>query len=64
MSVDKIKTVVIPYMKSRIIQIPTPLPHYVQMTIFIPITKCFPKFIVTGIAQHARDVREWRYGVQ
>ena len=49
-----------------------PLPQYVQMINCIPITKCPPpphihthKMVLwRRVAQHARDVKEWRNGVQ
>ena len=55
MSLDEIKSVVIPYINIRIIQRPI-LCHKLHST--------HPNGIVTRVAQHARDVREWRNGVQ
>ena len=43
MRMGQMKTVVIPFMDAMIIQRPYPLPQFVEMINFIPITKCSPK---------------------
>ena len=44
------KTIVIPYINIRIIQIPNPWPQYAQMINCIPITKCSPMVLWRRVA--------------